>query len=140
MKNLFLGALVLASASAFGNVVCEVTAVDQTPVYFLGPSGSFPHIGSSIELDLSQKELTDNLGTIPLKKVGAKLVRNEAVEAKEGTGVVYFDGEFVSPTQATYTAAISVAPEGAGKLQVARRGFKTELELYNAVLKCTPKS
>lgn len=130
---------------ALKQVHCEVTAVDQTPVYFLGPSGSFPHVGSSIDLDLTAMELTKDLvfaqgGHIPLEQVGAKLVKDQTIGKLQGTGIVYFDGQFISPSRATYTLAIHVAPEGAGKLQIARRGFVEQLELYNAQLHCTPKT
>ncbi len=124
-------------------VTCTVTAVDKTPINFLGPVGQFPSVNSKIDLDLSKKTIEEDLrfdpiGDIPLKQLHAVLERSDKVTL-EGAGIAYFDGEHVSQSLARYTLAIHVDPQGLGELQIARRGFQARLELYNAILKCVSK-
>lgn len=132
-----------------GKVDCTVVQVDKTPINFIGPVGQMPRVGSTISLDLTAKEIKEDLdfdqagGLIPVKKVKSVLVKNENI-ARDNEDLIpynYFDGKFIGKSKAEYTLALSTVTteegKGIGRIQIARRLFHSHLELYNVLLNCS---
>lgn len=145
MKITLLGAALLAAAPALAvptppaKVKCEVKAVEPEFASFHGPGTIGPQVGETIELDLTQGEITklqfSGGGAIPVSPQ-AKLVRKQP--ATPNPYLTYFDGTYKSRTS-DYIGLVQVhhaETVSSATIEVLRKRFFGGMELHRASLEC----